>query len=561
MSFLKSNHGASSGAPKPLPKHARAESLRKRFGAPLASFAVVAAVISGLLVGFGGQHPVKSASGHQPGPSSEVVPLPGPTTTSTPATVPSSIVPTTEPPPAIPTTEPRVTVTTYQQAVAPRRTRPASTSVTPSTTVTTHPTPTTTVTTIVSHPAAGTTVTTVTTVTAHPTAGTTVTPLPTTATTTVTTVKVPSTTTTEESHPATTTTVAPHPATTTTVAPHPATTTTVTPRPAPTTTVAPPAATTTVPPPPPTTTTTPTATSSAPVAFQEGAYVGGAGPAGVTAFAAATRSKITVGSDYLPGGNGWAGMDGAGGSISWLTNAWKGTGYTLSLGVPMIPTEPNGTPDGTVAQGATGAYNSYYTTLAQTLVAGGEANAYLRIGWEFDGGWYLWGSTTPAAEASYAAYFRQIVTAMRSVPGEAFRFVWNPDSGAFAQAGYNVELGWPGSSYVDVIGLDTYDQTWVTPQTPTNAWNETTQPGLNAAAAFAAAQGKPLAIEEWGVDNRTDGHGLGDDPLFVNNFVNWMKTHNLAYESYFSNGSGSGTTAITGGGFPNSLAAFIADLG
>jgi Glycosyl hydrolase family 26 len=560
MSFLKSNQNASSGAPKPLPRHARTESLRKRFGAPLASFAVVAAVISALLVGFGGQHPVKSASGHQPGPSSEVIPLPGPTTTSTPATVPSSIVPTTEPPPSIPTTEPRVTVTTYRQAVAPRRTRPATASVTPTTTVTTHPTPTTTVTTVVSHPAAGTTVTSVTTITAHPTAGTPVTSLPSTATTTVTTVRVPATTTTEESRPATTTTVAPRPATTTTVTPHPATTTTVAPHPATTTTVAPPA-TTTVPPPPPTTTTTPTASSSAPVSFQEGAYVGGAGPAGVTAFAAATRSKITVGSDYLPGGNGWAGMDGAGGSISWLTNAWKGTGYTLSLGVPMIPTEPNGTPDGTLAQGAAGAYNSYYTTLAQTLVAGGEANAYLRIGWEFDGGWYLWGATTPAAEASYAAYFQQIVTAMRSVPGEAFRFVWNPDSGAFAQAGYNVALGWPGSSYVDVIGLDTYDQTWVTPQTPTNAWNETTQPGLTAAAAFASAQGKPLAIDEWGIDNRTDGHGLGDDPLFVNNFVNWMKTHNVAYESYFSNASGSGTTAITGGGFPNALAAFIADLG
>jgi hypothetical protein len=533
MSFDEINHGASSGAPKPLPKHARTESLRKRFGAPLASFAVVAAVISALLVGFGGQYPVKSASGHQPGPSTEVVPLPGPTTTSTPATVPASTVPTTEPPPTIPSTEPQVTVTTSRQAVAPRRSRPATTSVTPTTSVTTHPTPTTTVTTVVSHPAAGTTVTTVTTVTAHPTAGTPVIPLPTTASTTVTTVKV---------QPTTTTTVAPYPAaTTTTVAPH--------------------ATTTTAPPAPPTTTTTPTAASSAPVSFQEGAYVGGAGPAGVTAFAAATKSKITVGSDYLPGGNGWAGMDGAGGSISWLTNAWKGTGYTLSLGVPMIPTEANGTPDGTLAQGATGAYNSYYTTLAQTLVAGGEADAYLRLGWEFDGGWYTWGATTPAAEASYAAYFQQIVTAMRSVPGEAFRFVWNPDSGAFAQSGYNVELAWPGSSYVDVIGLDTYDQTWVTPQTPTTAWNETTQPGLTAAAAFASAQGKPLAVDEWGVDNRTDGHGLGDDPLFVDNFVNWMKTHNVVYESYFSNASGSGTTAITSGGFPNSLAAFIADLG
>jgi hypothetical protein len=253
-------------------------------------------------------------------------------------------------------------------------------------------------------------------------------------------------------------------------------------------------------------------------------------------------------------------MDGAGGSISWLTNAWKGSGYTLSLGVPMIPTETNGTPDGTLAEGATGAYNSYFVTLAQSLVAGGEANDYLRLGWEFDGGWYPWAATTPAAEANYAAYFQQIVTAMRSVPGEAFRFVWNPDSGAFSEWGYNVALAWPGSSYVDVIGLDTYDQSWVTPQTPTNAWNQSTQPGLTGAATFAAAQGKQLAIDEWGIDNRTDGHGLDDDPLFVNNFVSWMKSHNLAYESYFSNANSGGTTVITSGSFPASLAAFIADL-
>ena len=35
----------------------------------------------------------------------------------------------------------------------------------------------------------------------------------------------------------------------------------------------------------------------------------------------------------------------------------------------------------------------------------------------------------PSDAADFAAYFRDIVTAMRSVPGAAFRFVWNPTSG------------------------------------------------------------------------------------------------------------------------------------
>ena len=58
---------------------------------------------------------------------------------------------------------------------------------------------------------------------------------------------------------------------------------------------------------------------------------------------------------------------------------------------------------GTLAQGATGAFNLYYVTLAQTLVAGGQSNAYLRLGWEFDGSWMPWDATTASAEANFAA--------------------------------------------------------------------------------------------------------------------------------------------------------------
>ena len=37
-------------------------------------------------------------------------------------------------------------------------------------------------------------------------------------------------------------------------------------------------------------------------------------------------------------------MDGANGSLNWLLNAWSGTGVTLSLGVPIIPSNSSGTP-------------------------------------------------------------------------------------------------------------------------------------------------------------------------------------------------------------------------
>jgi ribosomal protein L24E len=293
----------------------------------------------------------------------------------------------------------------------------------------------------------------------------------------------------------------------------------------------------------------------------QGAYTGPGNAGGLASFDATTGTTSQIASDYLPSDGGWSAMDGSGGTLSWLTGAWAGKGYTLSLGVPMIPTNSSGTPVGSLATGATGAYNSYFVTLAQNLVAGGAGNAYLRLGWEFDGNWFpSWSAQTPAAEADFGGYFDQIVTAMRSVPGENFQFVWNPDAGAFAESGYNVTLAYPGNAYVNVIGLDAYDETWASPKTPATAWNVTLLPALNAAQAFAAAQGKPLAICEWGIAFLSNG--LGDDPLYINNFAAWMKNpvNDVLYESYF-NYDGTSDSVLTGGSTPNSLAAFKADFG
>jgi hypothetical protein len=297
--------------------------------------------------------------------------------------------------------------------------------------------------------------------------------------------------------------------------------------------------------------------------LQQGAYDSSPTPSGIASFAQQTKTSPTVASVYLVSNAGWSGMDGAGGSLNWLLSAWKGTGYTLSLGVPIIPTSSSGGAVGTLAQGATGAFNSYYVTLAQTLVSGGEANAYLRLGFEFDGSWFAWAATTPSAEASFAAYFQQIVTAMRSVPGADFRFVWNPDAAAFTESGYSVAAAYPGDAYVDAIGLDAYDESWATPQTPANAWSSTLLPNLTAAQQFASSHGKPLAFPEWGIAVRSDGHGLGDDPYYINHMVSWMEnpSNDVTYEAYFDANSGGVNSLITGGSFPNSLAAFTADLG
>jgi Glycosyl hydrolase family 26 len=497
---------------------------------PLTSFGLVIAVIVALLAGLGGGHKPKTGSALSPssnelGPLSastnlntDTAPTPNGANPQTAATEPFSRTNTTQPPASTTTTRVNpVTAATSHARSAMRRWVYRSPTATTTTTVTSKPA-------TASRPAT-TTITTVTTKSTAPAPGQ----------------SSPKTSTTVTKSTATTTT-------TTTVKTTPTTTTTTVIQTVPTTT---------------TTTTTALRASALATSFVEGAYGGGDNPAGVAAFDASTGTHVALASDYLPDNDGWALMDGSTGTaVATLAHIWAGTGDALSLGVPIIPTS-GGAPVGTLAAGATGAYNSYFVTLAQNLVNNGEPSAYIRLGWEFDGGWFTWNATTPANEASFAGYFQQIVTSMRSVAGANFKFIWNPTEAAFATPGYNVALAYPGSAYVNYIGIDAYDQSWARPQTPANAWNESVLPGLIGAQQFAAAQGKPLAIPEWGVATRGDGHGLGDDPLFVTNFLAWMRNpaNDVAFESYFNFDVPGQVDAITDGSFPNSLAAFKAGLG
>jgi len=299
--------------------------------------------------------------------------------------------------------------------------------------------------------------------------------------------------------------------------------------------------------------------------LKQGVYMGPLDPTGVMAFANRTGTKVSIASDFLPTTDGWSGVDGDNGSIQWLATAWKSSGLTLSLGVPIIPTTSSGQPEGTLAAGASGSYNSYFTKLATKLVAFGESNAYLRLGWEFDGSWYPWHAQGVSAGAEFASYFRQIVTSMRSVPGASFRFVWNPDASAFGPQGHSVTAAYPGNAYVDVIGLELYDWNWGPPETPQAAWKYTFLPELSTAEHFARSMGKPLSLSEWGVVT-ANSHGFGDDPYFIKEMIQWIKspTHNVVFESYFNGNTiaagGSPTLDLLGGNFPKSLSVFATSL-
>jgi hypothetical protein len=282
-----------------------------------------------------------------------------------------------------------------------------------------------------------------------------------------------------------------------------------------------------------------------------GVYAGQADPFGVAVFGLQTGTLPSYATDYLDKTGGWAAMDAA-------TNVatWSPTHYHLVLGVPILPGV------GTLAQGATGAYDQYFTILGQNLVSDREADAVLRLGWEFNGTWFPWSVANAADAANFVSYWRQIVTTMRAVPGEKFTFLWNPNSSS--PTTYSPAQAYPGNDYVDYVGTDVYDNFWGSPFTPDAAWVHqlTQQWGLDWLSAFAVEHSKPVTIPEWSDEFRTDGHGLGDDPSFIDNMAEWFVTNKVAFASVWSyDSSATYRNNLLDGTFPLALARFRADFG
>jgi hypothetical protein len=207
----------------------------------------------------------------------------------------------------------------------------------------------------------------------------------------------------------------------------------------------------------------------------------------------------------------------------------------------------------TLVAAAAGTYNSKFYDLGQLLVKDGLSHTIIDLGREMNGTWYEWSEhrAPPSEPDAYIRAWRQIVTAMRSVPGQHFKFLWNVfmDSAAVANA-------WPGSKYVDYIGSDIFD--WyggpknTYPHTASgaldheNKWQQilTSKPGgLNWMAAFSKATGKPVIIPEWGLDFHT--FGGQDDPQFITNMMAWMKAHD-AIGLYWGGNHVSPAPAATG---------------
>ncbi|MFI8346575.1 glycoside hydrolase family 26 protein [Streptomyces sp. NPDC085596] len=272
--------------------------------------------------------------------------------------------------------------------------------------------------------------------------------------------------------------------------------------------------------PAPTATPAPPASRSGP---DFGAFLG-SGPLGVARIAGLSHwlggAELKVAHTYLPGGR-WRDIEGAPGFLDvWAHWRREKPDRTLVLNVPMQERNEEHLSDAQVRlllrQAAAGQFDQHFRALAEKLVELGVPDTVLVLGWEMNGITYTH-RCGPDPEA-WKAYWNRIVTTMRSVPGQRFRFDFAPSRGRDAVPWTEC---YPGDDTVDIIGMDSYDQPAGMPFD-----EQITEPyGLQAHVDFAKAHGKPVSYPEWGLFRN------GDNPEYMRRMLAWMDEHRPLYNT------------------------------
>ena len=283
-----------------------------------------------------------------------------------------------------------------------------------------------------------------------------------------------------------------------------------------------------------------------------GVYAGEGDPAGVAAFAAATGTHPTYATDYLDKGPTVGPRWTAPSNIK----AWSSSPYRLAIGVPILPGV------GTLAQGATGAYNQYFTILGKNLVSRQRGQRHLApgMGVQRQLVHLVGGNATDAA--NFVAFWRQIVTTMRAVPGEKFKFLWNPN--APSPTTYSPDQAYPGNAYVDYVGTDVYDNFWGTPFTP--PWRGTiscpSSGGWTGWRPSPPSTTSPSPFRSGQTNTAPTATASATIPSFVDNMADWFVGNDVAFANVWSyDSSATYRNNLLDGTFPKALAMFKRDFG
>ncbi|MFE6161908.1 glycosyl hydrolase [Streptomyces sp. NPDC056486] len=254
-----------------------------------------------------------------------------------------------------------------------------------------------------------------------------------------------------------------------------------------------------------------------------GAYLN-YGPDGVTRMAELSKwlggAELRVGHTYLPGDR-WSNIEGAPNFLeSWAQWRRAQDDRLFVLNVPMMERNEDHVGDTEVRallrRGAAGDYDEHYRALAERLVKLKVPDTVIVLGWEMNGITYTH-RCGPDPEA-WKKYWKRIITTMRSVPGQKFKFDFTPNRGRDA-------IPWtqcyPGDDVVDIVGMDSYDQ-----PTGTDFARQVSEPyGLKQHVEFAKAHGKEISYPEWGLFRN------GDNEEYMRKMLAWMDEHKPLYNT------------------------------
>jgi mannan endo-1,4-beta-mannosidase len=253
-----------------------------------------------------------------------------------------------------------------------------------------------------------------------------------------------------------------------------------------------------------------------------GVYVPGspASYAGLKSFAKATGVKPNLALYYS----------------SWYEQFWTSFAKAAALhgAIPLVQINPTGI---SLAAIASGRYDTYLRSYA------GAVRSYrhpvvMSFGHEMNGRWYQWGlhHTSPAV---FVAAWRHIVRVFRSVGARNVTWMWTINR--VDPTGYTTRAPaawWPGSSYVDWVGIDGYFHT------PSDQFASVFGPTI---VDVRELTNDPILISETGAATRSG------QPAKIASLFAGVHAYGLLGFVWFDDAVGSGDYRVTS---PGDFAAF-----
>lgn len=170
-----------------------------------------------------------------------------------------------------------------------------------------------------------------------------------------------------------------------------------------------------------------------------------------------------------------------------------------------------------------------------------QGTLYLRFAHEFNitsSPWQVQGSETE----QFIAAWRRFRALQRDVLPDA-KLIFCPNDGSSSRLSLDWRTAFPGSAYVDGMGVDAYYRDGMATAEDFASWINRTDRlgapiGIEQHRLFAESVSLPLALPEWG----NDGH-RGESPAFVRELHGWLTRNagngpgQISYEIVFNVGS------------------------